>query len=93
MEYLELKEPGASVALLVQKVERRKSKFGEDYALIGNVEPNRPASVCWTAVRRKKPTSSSRRSPRACSSRSIRASCLAVTCIAAIPTTSPGPSN
>ena len=45
MEYLELKEPGASVALLVQKVERRKSKFGEDYALIGNVEPNRQASV------------------------------------------------
>lgn len=45
MDYLELKDPGASVALLVQKVERRKSKFGEDYALIGNVEPNRQASV------------------------------------------------
>lgn len=29
----------------VQKVERRKSKFGEDYALIGNIEHGKQASV------------------------------------------------
>lgn len=45
MQYIELKEPGASVSLLVQKVERKDSKFGQDYQLIGNVEPNVQAAV------------------------------------------------
>lgn len=45
MQYIELKEPGASVALLVQKIERKKSKFGQDYQIIGNVEPNVQAAV------------------------------------------------
>lgn len=45
MDFLELKEPGASVAMLVQKVSRAKSKFGQDYVFTGNVEPDRQASV------------------------------------------------
>lgn len=45
IDFLELKEPGASVAMLVQRVSRQKSKFGEDYVFLGNVEPNRQAQV------------------------------------------------
>lgn len=45
MKYLDLKEPSAACTLQVQKIERRKSKFGQDYALIGTVEHGEQASV------------------------------------------------
>lgn len=45
MKYIELKEFGSSCTMKMQKIERRKSKFGEDYALIGNVEHGEQASV------------------------------------------------
>lgn len=45
MKYLDLKEPSASCTLKVERIDRRKSNFGEDYALIGIIEHGEQASV------------------------------------------------
>ena len=45
MDFLELKEPSAAVTMLVTRVSRVKSNFGQDYLFTGNVEHGRIASV------------------------------------------------
>lgn len=44
-EILKLETPGASVSMLVDRVARAKSKFGQDYVFTGTVEPGRQLSV------------------------------------------------
>jgi hypothetical protein len=44
-DFLELKEAGAFVTMKLQSVARAKSKFGEDYVFLGNIEHNRQAKV------------------------------------------------
>lgn len=45
MDFLELKEPSAAVTMLVTRVSRVKSNFGQDYLFTGHVEHGRIASV------------------------------------------------